>query len=89
MIEAEQTMTQIRPVVMGDRHAPAPDRIGEILDAVQMPLENMEFTIERYLLENGPRLDTETRVLLAGLRDRIGEVAVSTRRIIVAPPEEG
>ncbi|MGF1502392.1 MAG: hypothetical protein ACFBSD_11305 [Paracoccaceae bacterium] len=46
-----------------------------------MPLENVEFTIEQYLLQNGCRLDLETRRLLAGVRDCVGRVAVSTRRI--------
>jgi len=58
-----------------------PDRIEQMMANVQIPLENIEFTIEQYLLENGSRLDTETRVLLARVRDSVGRVAVSTRRL--------
>ncbi|HSF95290.1 MAG TPA: hypothetical protein VLA52_09715 [Thermohalobaculum sp.] len=57
------------------------DRIGEVICAMQLPLENVEYALERYLLENGQRLDTETRILLAGIRDCIGRVAVSARRL--------
>lgn len=57
------------------------DRIGEVISALQLPLENVEYALERYLLDNGQRLDTETRVLLAGVRDCVGQVAVSARRL--------
>ena len=57
------------------------DQIGEVMSAVQLPLENVEFALEQYLLAHGQRLDTETRVLLAGLRDCVGRVVVSTRRL--------
>ncbi len=57
------------------------DRIGEVISAVQLPLENVEFALEQYLLAHGQRLDTETRVLLAGVRDCVGRVVVSTRRL--------
>lgn len=60
---------------------PEIDRIGEVLSAVQLPLENVEFALEQYLLANGQRLDAETRVLLAGVRDCVGRVAGSTRRL--------
>ncbi len=53
------------------------DRISE----VQLPLENVEFALEQYLLSHGQRLDTETRVLLAGVRDCVGRVVVSARRL--------
>ena len=53
----------------------------EMLEGVQIPLENVEYTIEQYLLANGARLDTETRFLLAGVRDCVGRVAGSTRRL--------
>ena len=56
-------------------------RIGEVMAAVQIPLENVEFTLEHYLLANGQRLDTETRMLLAHIRDSIGRVVVSTRSL--------
>ncbi|MGR3716465.1 MAG: hypothetical protein ACU0B1_06940 [Thermohalobaculum sp.] len=60
---------------------PEYDRIGEVISAVQLPLENVEFVLEQYLLAHGQRLDTETRVLLAGVRDCVGRVVVSARRL--------
>jgi len=57
------------------------DRIGEVICAVQLPLENVEFALDQYLLAHGPRLDTETRILLAGVRDCVGRVVVSARRL--------
>ncbi|MEE8454748.1 MAG: hypothetical protein V3R90_08355 [Limibaculum sp.] len=61
--------------------SPDCDRIGEVIYAVQMPLENVEFALDQYLLAHGQRLDTETRVLLAGVRDCVGRVVVSARRL--------
>ena len=60
---------------------PEGDRIGEVICSLQLPLENVEYALERYLLDNGQRLDTDTRILLAGIRDCIGRVAVSARRL--------
>ena len=57
------------------------DRIGEVMSAVQLPLANVEFALEQYLLSHGQRLDTETRILLATVRDCVGRVAVSMRRL--------
>ncbi len=57
------------------------DRIGEVIGTVQLPLENVEFALDQYLLAHGQRLDTETRVLLAGVRDCVGRVVVSARRL--------
>jgi hypothetical protein len=57
------------------------DQIGKVMSAVQLPLENVEFALEQYLLSHGQRLDTETRVLLAGVRDCVGRVVVSARRL--------
>jgi hypothetical protein len=57
------------------------DQIGEVLSGVQLPLENVEFALEQYLLANGQRLDSETRILLAGVRDCVGRVVVSARRL--------
>jgi len=68
-------------MVSGSWQDPEGDRIGEVMSAVQLPLENVEFTLEQYLLSHGQRLDTETRVLLAGVRDCVGRVVVSTRRL--------
>ncbi|MEL6478835.1 MAG: hypothetical protein AAFR17_16005 [Pseudomonadota bacterium] len=47
---------------------------GEVSD-LHLPLKNMAFTIHHYLLENGTRLDWETRFLLAGLRDSLSTMA--------------
>ena len=58
------------------------DPMAHAIVGVQLPLENVEFTIEQYLRNHGPRLDTETRVLLANVRDCIGSVAGSTRQIL-------
>lgn len=63
------------------RQDPDPDRIGEVMSNVQLPLENVEFALQQYLLANGQRLDAETRALLAGVRDCVGRVAVSTRHL--------
>ncbi len=57
------------------------DRIGEVIGTVQLPLENVEFALDQYLLAHGQRLDTETRILLAGVRDCVGRVVVSARRL--------
>ena len=57
------------------------DRIGEVMSGVQLPLENVEFALEQYLLSHGQRLDTETRILLAGVRDCVGRVVVSAKRL--------
>ena len=57
------------------------DRISEVLGQVQLPLSNAEFALEQFLLANGQRLDTETRVLLAGVRDCIGRVASTARHL--------
>ena len=55
--------------------------LAMMLDDVEIPLKNIEFTIEQYLLANGARLDTQTRILLAGMRDCVGRVAGSTREL--------
>jgi len=63
------------------------DRVGtrsradDMMTCVQLPLENLEYTIENYLLTHGCRLDTDTRLMLAGLRDSVGRIAVSSRRL--------
>ena len=63
------------------RQGPGCDRIGEVMSGVQLPLENVEFALEQYLLSHGQRLDVETRILLAGVRDCVGRVVVSARRL--------
>lgn len=61
-------------------------RLTEVVSDVQMPLDNLSYTIEAYLLANGARLDTETRFLLAGIRDCAERVAGSVRRLAVEAP---
>ena len=65
-------------------------RLDEALALIRLPLENLEFTLEQYLMQNGCRLDTDTRVLLAGVRDSVARVAVSARRLERGPdgPED-
>jgi hypothetical protein len=71
------------------RHNPGGDQIGEVIGAVQLPLENVEFALEQYLLDNGQRLDTETRVLLASIRDCVGRIAVSARHLSRGASDHG
>ncbi len=56
----------------------APHCDSKVIEGVRLPLENIEFTIEQYLLANGAWLDTETRCLLAGVRDGVRRIAGST-----------
>ena len=56
-------------------------RLAEVVSDVQIPLDNLAYTVEAYLLANGTRLDTETRLLLAGVRDCAGRVAGSVREM--------
>ncbi|MEL6217238.1 MAG: hypothetical protein AAFR79_02045 [Pseudomonadota bacterium] len=55
--------------------------IDDPISSIRLPLENLEYTLEQYLMDNGCRLDVETRILLAGVRDCVARVAVSTRRL--------
>ena len=52
-------------------------KVDQRLQDVEIPLKNIEFTIQEYLMAHGARLDTDTRVLLAGIRDCVGRVAGS------------
>ena len=61
--------------------APEVDQVRDVVAGIELPLMNAEFAIEEYLLENGPRLDTETRILLAAVRDCLQDVSDSTRRL--------
>jgi hypothetical protein len=56
-------------------------RLAEVVSDVQIPLDNLAYTVDAYLMANGPRLDTETRLLLAGVRDCAGRVAGSVREL--------
>lgn len=75
-------------------HPTVDPRLGEVVSSIQMPLENIAWTIQEYLLANGTRLDPETRFLLAGVRDGVDRVAGSVRRAsmgataLAAEPEE-
>jgi hypothetical protein len=53
----------------------------EMTTKLQIPLENIEYAVEQYLLLHGCRIDTETRYLLAAVRDTIARTAVSARRL--------
>ena len=57
------------------------DTRPELVKGVALPLKNLEFLIDEYLMANGCWLDTETRVLLAGVRDSLGRVACSTAQL--------
>lgn len=60
------------------------DRIGELVSDVQLPLENIEFVIEQYLMANAVWLDPETSILLAGVRDGVGKIAALSRTLTSA-----
>lgn len=55
--------------------------LSDVVSDVQIPLDNLAWTIEAYLMAHGQRLDTDTRFLLAGVRDCADRVAGSVRRI--------
>lgn len=61
-------------------------RLAEVVSDVQLPLDNLAFTVEAYLMANGARLDTETRYLLAGIRDCAGRVAGCVRQMAHQDP---
>lgn len=56
-------------------------QLAEVVTDVQIPLDNLAYTVEAYLLAHGTRLDTDTRFLLAGIRDCADRVAGSVRRM--------
>ena len=56
-------------------------RLAEVVSDVQLPLDNLAYTVEAYLMANGQRLDFETRLLLATVRDCAGRVAGSVRQM--------
>lgn len=62
---------------------------NEQMRAVGLPLENIAFMIEQYLLENGNWLDPKTRMLLAGVRDGVRHVAARSCREPSAKPALG
>lgn len=60
-----------------------PDGGRDVVEGVALPLKNLEFMIDQYLMANGCRLDVETRYLLAGVRDCVGRVASSSTLLAV------
>ena len=56
-------------------------RLADVMSDIQMPLENLAYTIDAYLLANGTWLDSETRFLLARARDCADRAAESARRV--------
>ena len=58
----------------------AGNRQADVVSDIQIPLDNLAYTVQAYLLANGPRLDTDTRFLLAGIRDCADRIAGSVRR---------
>lgn len=60
--------------------------VDQRLQDVELPLKNLEFTIHEYLMAHGARLDTDTRMLLAGIRDCVGQIACSRGAQAVAAP---
>lgn len=60
---------------------------AEVVSDVQIPLDNLAYTVEAYLMANGTRLDVETRLLLAGVRDCAGRVAGSVRQMAREHPD--
>jgi hypothetical protein len=64
-------------------------RLAEVVSDVQLPLDNLAYTVEAYLMANGARLDTETRYQLAGVRDCAGRVAGCVREMAERRPPRG
>lgn len=54
---------------------------GALERKIRLPLENIAFVLEQYVLDNGSWLDPQTRWLLAGVRDSVREVAAKSRRL--------
>lgn len=57
------------------------DPIRKVLSGVQIPLENLEFTLDEFLKAKGSEIDSETRLMLTGIRDSVGYIAWQTREI--------
>ena len=74
----------------GDDHRCDGERRVQLLTRVNLPLENLEFTIDSFLQENGSFLDRHTRAMLIGVRENVHRVALSARRLATgaadAPP---
>lgn len=70
---------------MGRPHAAHNHQIGRVIRELHLPLCNLEYTVEQYLLSHGQRLDTETRLLLAGVRDCLSHLADCARDVARQP----
>lgn len=69
---------------MGKLNAPLSNtQIGQVIRDLHLPLSNLEYTIEQHLLTHGLRIDAETRLLLASVRDCVGNLAACTRHLTV------
>lgn len=53
-------------------------RSEDVAEKLYLPLRNIEYTLHEYLLSNGVRIDTETRFLLAQVRDCVARMARET-----------
>lgn len=60
-------------------------QLSAVLRDVRIPLENITFALDQYILQRGRDLDPETQVLLAGVRNSVEQVARSTRSITEQP----
>lgn len=59
----------------GGVEATAPVEMGDLIRYVVLPAGNLEMALSLYLEDQGQRLDTSTRALLAGARDGIRGIA--------------
>ncbi|MDT8345075.1 MAG: hypothetical protein RQ752_11670 [Thermohalobaculum sp.] len=68
-----------------DRRSSPDAAPGEALRRVELPLRDLEFAVQCYLLDHGVRLDTGTRRFLAGLRDAIGALSITAHQLGQGP----
>jgi len=64
-------------ISIGSKPVPHDPDSAEALRRVELPLRDLEYNIEAYLLANGARLDTGTRRFLAQLRDALGNLSLT------------
>ena len=57
------------------------DLCAALIGGVHLPLSNAEFAIDAHLMQRGVWLDTDTRILLARLRELMAETASAARRL--------
>lgn len=63
------------------RAAPSDSAPAEALRRVELPLRDLEFAVECYLLDHGSHLDIATRRFLAQLRDALGQVSLTAHEL--------